>query len=235
MRKAVIFDVDGTLIDSVDFHALAWHEAFARFGHAVSFEAARSQIGKGGDQLLPVFLSEATISEQGEEIEKWRGDRFKSAYLALVRPFSAVPELMNRLRQAGVAVAVASSAKKEELGAYLDIADVTHLVDVTVSSDDAANSKPAPDVFQSSIAKLGILGCDAVTVGDSPYDAEAAVRAGIEPVGVLCGGFTDAELRTAGCIDVYPGPASLFACLEATPLLRKSRSSPHLGVLAASN
>ena len=137
MRKAVIFDVDGTLIDSVDFHALAWHEAFAKFGHAVSFEAARSQIGKGGDQLLPVFLSEATISEQGEEIEKWRGDRFKSAYLALVRPFSAVPELMNRLRQAGVAVAVASSAKKEELGAYLDIADVTHLVDVTVSSDDA--------------------------------------------------------------------------------------------------
>jgi len=107
MKNAVICDVDGTLIDSVDFHALAWHEAFARFGHKVSFEAARSQIGKGGDQLLPVFLSQPEISEQGEEIEKWRGDRFRSAYLSLIRPFSAVPDLMNKLRQAGIAIAVA--------------------------------------------------------------------------------------------------------------------------------
>lgn len=150
MREAVIFDVDGTLIDSVDFHALAWHEVFEKFGHDVSFEAARSQIGKGGDQLLPVFLPEATIGEEGEEIEKWRGDRFKSVYLPLVRPFSAVPEMMNRLRQAGIAVAVASSAKTEELDAYLDIAGIKELVHVTVSSDDAENSKPAPDIFQSA-------------------------------------------------------------------------------------
>lgn len=220
MRKAVIFDVDGTLIDSVDFHALAWHEAFAQFGHHVSFERARSQIGKGGDQLLPVFLSQKTISEQGEDIEAWRGNRFKSTYLSMVRPFSAVPELMNRLREAGVAVAVASSANNEELGVYLDIAGVGNLVDATVSSDDADQSKPSPDIFQSAITKLSVRNCDAVTVGDSPYDAEAAVRAGIEPVGVLCGGFTEAELRAAGCIDVYPGPAALHACLETTPLLR---------------
>jgi HAD superfamily hydrolase (TIGR01549 family) len=234
MKKAVIFDVDGTLIDSVDFHALAWHEAFAKFGHEVSFEAARSQIGKGGDQLLPVFLSEEKIREQGEEIEKWRGDRFRSAYLSLVRPFSAVPELMNGIRQAGVAIAIASSAKNEELGAYLDIAGIKTLVDVTVSTDDARNSKPAPDIFQSAITKLGVSSCDAVTVGDSPYDAEAAVRAGIEPVGVLCGGFTEAELRAAGCISVYPGPATLHACLNATPLLRRTQLKPELRVLAAS-
>ena len=234
MREAVIFDVDGTLIDSVDFHALAWHEAFGKFGHEVSFEAARSQIGKGGDQLLPMFLSESTISEQGEEIEKWRGDRFKSAYLSLVRPFSAVPELMNRLRQDGIAVAVASSAKTEELSTYLDIAGVTNLVDVTVSSDDAKHSKPAPDIFQSAISKLGVRPCDAVTVGDSPYDAEAAVRAGIRPIGVLCGGFTEAALHAGGCTDVYPSPSALYACFDSTPLLRRLSHQPLLRV-AASN
>src|SRR6478752_1203562 len=115
MPKAAIFDLDGTLLDSVDLHALAWHEAMLKFGHDVSFAQARSQIGKGGDKLIPHFLSEAAQREHGKGMEEWRGNRFKSRYLPLVRPFSAVPDLLRRARDAGLRIAVASSAKKDEL------------------------------------------------------------------------------------------------------------------------
>jgi phosphoglycolate phosphatase-like HAD superfamily hydrolase len=128
MPKAAIFDVDGTLIDSVDFHALAWHEAMEKFGHDVSFEQARGQIGKGGDKLMAVFLSGEAQRDHGKEMEEWRRERFKSAYLPLVRPFSAVPDLLRRVRDAGLQVAIASSAKKDELGKYLDIARIADLL-----------------------------------------------------------------------------------------------------------
>src|ERR1700760_2192776 len=211
MPRAAIFDTDGTLLDSVDLHALAWHEAMVKFGHDVSFEQARSQIGKGGDKLIPVFLSEDEQQDHGKELEQWRGKRFKSAYLPLVRPFSAVPDLLRRVRGAGVRVAIGSSAKKDELGAYLDIAGIADLVDVTASSEDADESKPAPDIFEVVLKKLQIEGANAVAIGDTPYDAIAAKKAGIRTIGVLCGGFTEASLRTAGCVEVNPGPASLFA------------------------
>jgi len=122
MPQAAIFDLDGTLVDSVDLHASAWQEALVKFGHPVTFEQARSQIGKGGDQLIPVFLSEADQRDHGAEMEEWRGTLFRSKYLPLVRPFSAVPELLRCVREAGLKVAVASSAKESELGVYFDIA-----------------------------------------------------------------------------------------------------------------
>ena len=218
MPKAAIFDIDGTLVDSVDLHARAWQEAFVEFGHDVTFEQARSQIGKGGDQLLPAFLSEAEQKDHGEALEEWRGKLFKAKYLPLVRPFSAVPELLRRVREAGLKVAVASSAKKAELEVYLDIARITDLVDAATSSEDAEQSKPAPDIFHVALQKLGIGGDQAVAIGDTPYDAQAAGKAGIPTIGMLCGGFTEAELREGGCIAVYPGPGALLACFDASPL-----------------
>lgn len=220
MPKAAIFDLDGTLLDSVDLHALAWHEAMRKFGHEVSFEQARSQIGKGGDKLIPVFLSAGDQRDHGKEMEESRSERFKSAYLPLVRPFSAVPDLLRRVRDAGVRVAIASSAKKDELGKYLDIAGIADLVDETASSEDAEESKPAPDIFQVVLKKLKLEGVDAVAIGDTPYDASAAGKAGIATIGVLCGGFTEVSLRDAGCVDVYPGPAALFARFEKSQLAR---------------
>src|ERR1700759_2365413 len=211
MPKAAIFDLDGTLLDSVDLHALAWPEALVKFGHDVSFEQARSQIGKGGDKLIPVFLSEDEQRDHGEAMEGWRSKRFKSEYLPLVRPFSAVPDLLRRVRAAGVRIAIGSSAKKDELGKYLDIAGIADLVDVTASSEDAEESKPAPDIFEVVLRKLKIAGADVVAIGDTPYDATAAGKAGIATIGVLCGGFTEASLREAGCFEVFRGPAALFA------------------------
>jgi phosphoglycolate phosphatase-like HAD superfamily hydrolase len=212
LPKAAIFDVDGTLLDSVDLHALAWHEAMVKFGHDVGFEQVRGQIGKGGDKLIPHFLSEDAQRDHGKEMEEWRGHRFKSEYLPLVRPFSAVPDLFRRVRHGGLRIAVASSAKKDELEKYLDIAGIAGLIDVTTCSDDVEESKPAPDIFEAVLKKLGLEGPDAVAIGDTPFDAEGAGKAKIATIGVLCGGFTEDSLRQAGCVQVYPGPAALLAC-----------------------
>ena len=130
-------------------------------------------------------------------------------------PGSAAKRARRRLR-----VAIGSSAKKDELEKYLDIARITDLVDVKASSEDAEESKPAPDIFEIVLQKLGMKGGDAVAIGDSPYDAEAASKAKIATIGVLCGGFTEDLLRRAGCEEVYPGSAALFARFEDSPLKR---------------
>ena len=218
MPKAAIFDIDGTLVNFVDLHARAWQEALVEFGHDVTFEQARRQIGKGGDQLIPVFLSETEQKEHGDELEEWRGKLFKSKYLPMVRPFSAVPELLGRVRAAGLKIAAASSAKKSELEVYLEVARITDLIDVAVSSEDAEHSKPAPDIFLITLKKLGIDGSEAVAIGDTPYDAEAASKAFIPTIGLLCGGSAEVDLRKSGCIAVYPGPGALLACFSASPL-----------------
>jgi phosphoglycolate phosphatase-like HAD superfamily hydrolase len=191
-----------------------------KFGHHVTLAQARSQIGKGGDQLLPVFLSKAERKDHGEDLEEWRGRRFKTEYLPLVRPFSAVPELLDRVRRAGLTVAVASSSKKDELDQYLEIAGVTKLVEVATTSDDAEHSKPAPDIFESALSKLDIEGANAIAIGDTPYDAEAAGKRSIRTIGVLCGGFPEADLLRSGCVAIYQSPSALLAGFDHSPLAR---------------
>ena len=218
MPTSVIFDVDGTLIDSVDLHAAAWQEAMAKYGVEVSFDAVRQQIGKGGDQLLPVFLSKEQLDRFGKQLEKDRGALFKEKYLPRAKAFPDVRALFERIRADGKRIALASSAKGDELDAYKRLADIADLVDTETSKDDADKSKPHPDIFEAAIERLGVDPTDAIVVGDTPWDAQAATKAGLRTIGVLCGGFPELELRQAGCIAIYDGPSDLLRRYADSPL-----------------
>lgn len=219
MVKAVIFDVDGTLVDSVDLHAQAWQDAFAEFGRDFDFQRIREQIGKGGDQLLPVFLDEGERERFGEDLQARRADILKARYLHRIKPFPDVRALFERLLADGRRIALASSAKADELEFYKTLARIDDLVDVQTSSDDAERSKPHPDIFQAAIARLGSLAPEQMlVVGDTPYDAQAAGKAGLRTIGMLCGGFPEAGLRESGCIAIYDSPADLLARYDSSPL-----------------
>lgn len=213
---AVIFDVDGTLVDTVDYHAEAWRKAFGAFGLEIGFGDIRAQIGKGGDQLLPVFLTEDRLDKDGEAIEAFRSDLFKREYLPRVRGFPGVRELFERLLARGIVLALGSSAKGEELEAYKAAAGIEGLDLIEASSDDAEKSKPHPDIFLVALERIRTTPGRTMVVGDTPYDAEAAAKAGIGAVGVLCGGFDAALLRKAGAVEIYDGPADLLQTIKGS-------------------
>ena len=222
MIKAVIFDIDGTLVDSVDLHARAWQETFRHYGKEIPYEQVRHQIGKGGDQLMPVFFSKEELEEFGSEMEKYRGELFKREYLPRVRAFARVRELFQKLKSEGFRLALASSAKEEELTAYKKLARIEDLVEEETSADDADKSKPHPDIFEAVLERLGdIEPLEAVVVGDTPYDAEAAGKLGLRTLGVLSGGFPEAELKQAGCVQIYKDPADLLARYEESLIAKE--------------
>jgi HAD superfamily hydrolase (TIGR01509 family) len=221
MVKAVIFDIDGTLIDSVDLHAAAWREALRHFGHDLPYEKVREQIGKGGDQLMAALLPEDEVRRRGEEIEEYRLALFKREHLPRVRPFPMVRELFERIEADGLRIALASSAKEQELERYKEIAGIADLLEAETSSDDAERSKPHPDIFEAALARLeGIEAADAIAVGDTPYDAQAAGKVGLRTIGLLCGGWPERELRRAGCVAIYRDPADLLRHYDQSPLKR---------------
>jgi HAD superfamily hydrolase (TIGR01509 family) len=212
MPKAVIFDVDGTLVDSNELHVAAWREAFQRYGKEVDPAALRKQMGKGGDQLMPVFWSKAELEKFGEEMQALRVELFMRKYLPLCRPFPGVRPLFERLKREGVQIALASSAKEPELEHHLEALGIGDLVDGATSADDAEHSKPCPDIYQAALSRLpATAAAEAIVVGDSPYDAQAAARAGMRCIGVLTGGFTERELLEAGAVAVYEDVAHLAA------------------------
>ncbi|MCA1827625.1 MAG: HAD family hydrolase [Myxococcales bacterium] len=218
--EGAIFDVDGTLVDSVDLHARAWQEAFAYFGRRVSFEEVRAQIGKGGDQLMPVFFSQDDLARRGEAIDSYRSDLYKRKYLKQVRPFPQTRELFQAVLRRGVKIALASSAKGDELQTYKQLARIDDLIDAETSADDAERSKPHPDIFEAALARLATHKSGTFAVGDTPWDAIAAHRLGVRCIGMLCGGFAERDLLEAGCIAIYRDPADLLARLDESPLGR---------------
>jgi HAD superfamily hydrolase (TIGR01509 family) len=216
MIEAAIFDIDGTLIDSVDAHAKAWVAGFRDHGVPVDFAEVRRQIGKGADKLLPVFLDPAALAKFGQAIEARQGEVFTSQYLAQIRPFAGVRTLFERLRGDGVKCVLASSGKRKEVSRYQEIANITDLVDAVATSEDAAQSKPSPDIVEAALHRLAPTPPGrCVFVGDTPYDAEAATRADVVTIGVLSGGFAEASLRSAGCKNVFRDVEDLLAHYQA--------------------
>ena len=214
--RGVILDVDGTLIDSNDAHARAWVEALAEHGREASFDRVRKLIGKGGDKLLPEVSGLEADSAAGKKIGERRAEIFKSRYLPAVRAFPRVRELLWRMRNDGLKLVVASSSKKDELQPLLHICGADEVIQSKTSADDAEKSKPDPDIVHVALAELALPPAAVLMLGDTPYDREAASRAGIGLIGLRCGGWGDKDL--AGAVAVYDDPADLLAHYDASPL-----------------
>jgi HAD superfamily hydrolase (TIGR01509 family) len=216
--EGVIFDVDGTLVDSNDAHARAWVEAFAEAGHPVPFERVRRLVGMGGDQLLPEAAGLSAEAEPGRSIAKRRGEVFEQKFLPQLRPLPGARELVARLRHDGYRLGVASSAQPAELEPLLRLAGVEDLLRERTSAGDVEESKPEPDIVLAALRKLRLGPSAAVMIGDTPYDVEAARRAGVALIAFRSGGWSDPDLR--GALAVYDGPADLLARIESSPLRR---------------
>jgi HAD superfamily hydrolase (TIGR01509 family) len=214
--RCVLLDVDGTLVDSNDAHARAWEEAFREAGFDVTFARVRRMIGMGGDKLIPAATGLSAEDPRGKALAERRGEIFKRRYLQEVAPFPRVREMVDRLREGERRVGVASSAEDEELRPLLEIAGVEDLLHATTSGSDADRSKPDPDIVAAALRRLGCTAGEAVLIGDTPYDVEAAGRARARAIGFRCGGWDDAALK--GTIAVYDGPADLLDRWASSPL-----------------
>jgi HAD superfamily hydrolase (TIGR01509 family) len=217
--RAVIFDVDGTLVDSNDLHVRAWVEAFGQYGKRAEPADVHTQIGKGGDEVMPEFLTADELRRFGEELDADRAELFKEKFLPLVKPIPKVKELFERIKADGLRIALASSSKEQEVEQHKKNLGIEELVDAATSSDDAERSKPNPDIFEVALKKLeGVSPGQAIVVGDSPWDVLAATKAGMRTIGVLTGGFTREELLTTGAIEVYESVGDLLNNYERSVL-----------------
>lgn len=218
MIKAAIFDLDGTLVDSNDLHVAAWDETFRHFGKEFSPNELRKQIGKGGDQYLPEFLNGFELRTIGPEIDKFRGQLFKQKYLERVRPFPKVRELFERIRADGIRIALASSGNGDEVEHYRRLAGIDDLVESQTSKSDVEQSKPRPDVFLAALNLLGVQPNEAIAIGDTPYDVRAAKKIDLPTIALLCGGFSEDELRAEGALAIFRDPADLLENYSRAPL-----------------
>jgi HAD superfamily hydrolase (TIGR01509 family) len=215
--EGVIFDVDGTLVDSNDAHAEAWVRALAEAGHEVPFERVRPLIGMGGDKLLPT-LGMPAEGEASEQMSHRRGEIFQKDFLPGLRPLPGARALVARLHQDGYRLGVASSAQPAELEPLLKIAGVDEILRLRTSAGDVEESKPEPDVVQAALHRLRLAPSAAVMIGDTPYDVTAALRAGVAVIAFRSGGWSDADLH--GATAVYDHAADLLARLDSSPLRR---------------
>jgi HAD superfamily hydrolase (TIGR01549 family) len=215
VATAAILDVDGTLVDSNYQHAIAWYRAFREHGVTPPMWRIHRHIGMGGDQLVGAVAGEEVERSLGDAIRAEEKERY-AELIGEVAPFEGAYELLVELRERGHPVVLASSAKEEETRHYVELLDAGELIEAATSSADVETTKPAPDLVAAAMQKAGEL--SAVMVGDSNWDVEAAARADLKTIAVLTGGFSEAELREAGAVDVFESLVDLRAKLDATPL-----------------
>jgi HAD superfamily hydrolase (TIGR01509 family) len=220
MVKAALCDIDGTLVDSNTLHAEAWVRTFAKFGYQFSLDDLLHQIGKGGDQLIPHYIPSDRLPHLKEPIEKFRKELFHAEYFDRIRPFPGARSLLQKMRAAGLRVAVASSASRDDLDKLKAIARIEDLVEEETTRDDAAKSKPQPDIFQAALDRLKVQPSEAMALGDTPWDIEAAKRAGVNTVAVTSGGWSEEQLSSAGAIAVYKDVAELADRFEQSEFSR---------------
>jgi HAD superfamily hydrolase (TIGR01509 family) len=218
MYRAVIFDVDGTLVDSNDAHARAWAAALMESGWQIPIERIRPLIGMGGDKLLPRLTGIDIASPEGEAIARSRSRVFRDQYLPLLKPTRGAQRLLERLHHDGFQLFVASSAAADELADLLEVAGASDWISATKSSDDAKRSKPDPDIVRAALDASGCAASEVVMIGDTPYDVKAAARARIDIIAVRCGGWPETALVNA--LAVYEDPADLLDRYESSPFVR---------------
>jgi HAD superfamily hydrolase (TIGR01509 family) len=212
---AAILDIDGTLIDTNYHHAVAWFRAFRQHGHVVPIWQIHRHIGMGGDKLVAALLSEEAEEREGDDIRAAE----KALYLTFieeVEPLRGARALMEDLRDRGSTIVLASSAKADEVDHYLDLLDARSLADGWTTSADVEATKPDPDLVLAALEKIGSK--DAIMIGDSTWDCQAAKAAGIKSIAVLTGGFSSEELEEAGASAVYESIDELRRSLDDTPL-----------------
>jgi HAD superfamily hydrolase (TIGR01509 family) len=217
MAQTAILDIDGTLVDTNYQHAVAWYRAFRQNEILLPVWRIHRHIGMGGDQVIAALTDERTEEEKGEDIRAAE----KALYLAMieeVEPLEGARDLIRRLKDAGKTVVMASSAKDDEVDHYLDLLDARELADDWTTSADVEATKPEPDLVKAALDKAGADAGDAVMLGDTPWDCEAAKRAGVETVALMTGGFSEQELTDAGAVNVFESLPELLERIEETPL-----------------
>lgn len=217
--QGVLLDVDGTLVLSNDAHTQGFIEGYAEHGYDISFDQVRPLIGMGSDQLIPKVTPELSGEEGvGKEIADRRKQLIMEKFGAELQPAPGARELVQRLKQDGFQLVVASSATSEELSILLKAAQVNDLLETepTTTSSDADVSKPAPDLVQVALGKAHLQPEQSIMLGDTPYDIESAGKAGVKVIAFRCGGFDDSQLQ--GAIAIYNDPADLLAHYDQSPL-----------------
>jgi HAD superfamily hydrolase (TIGR01549 family) len=225
--RGALLDVDGTLLDSNDAHAVSWAEVFAQFGYAIRFEHVRPLVGMGGDKLLPILTGLDNESTEGKRLTERKKALFEQKYLPHLQPTRGARPLLEHMVGEGLALVIATSASDDEMRALLDRAGVADLIDDATSSGDVERSKPDPDVIGAALRKGRLRADEAVMIGDTPYDIAAAVKAGVPTITLRCGGWWD-DLALGGAVAIYDDPADLLKQYDESPLssveFRGSRS-----------
>jgi len=206
--KAVILDIDGTLLDSNDAHTRAFVDAATELDIEVDFEKVRRLIGMGGDKLIPTAFGFEQESDQGKKLADRKSEIFKEL-LPTLEPMPGTRQLLERFRRDGLSLVVATSADKDDLKSLLDRAGVRDLIEESTTAGDVEQSKPDPDVVETALEKSGADAGEVVMLGDTPYDVEASTRAGVRIIALRCGGWEDRDLR--GALAVYDDPEDLLA------------------------
>lgn len=215
--RGVLFDIDGTLIDSNDAHARAWVHALAEGGFTVPFERVRGLIGMGGDKLLPEVTGGLTKEDpRGQRVADRWAEIFEADELPKLRPFPGTRELLLRLREEGFRLAAASSSEPALLEKLLPLTDAADAFEESTSSGDVEGSKPDPDIFQAALDKLGLPPAETMVIGDTPFDLAAAKTAGVPMIAVRCGGWNHEDFP--GAVAIYDDPADLLARYNSSPL-----------------